>query len=97
MRYRLTFISGAAVGYVLGARAGRERYEQMRKSAREFAQNPTVRDAAKNAKATSYSAASKATDSVMSKVGGRLPDSITERVPFLRERGSDDEWGSNGT
>ena len=29
MRYRATFIAGFAVGFVVGARAGRERYEQM--------------------------------------------------------------------
>ncbi|NSC21601.1 YtxH domain-containing protein, partial [Streptomyces albus subsp. chlorinus] len=45
MRYRLTFVSGLAVGYVLGARAGRERYEQLRKGARRIAQNPAVRNA----------------------------------------------------
>jgi hypothetical protein len=30
MRFRLGFITGAGVGYYLGARAGRPRYEQMR-------------------------------------------------------------------
>ena len=37
MRYRLTFIAGLATGYVLGARAGRERYEQLRKAAQRIA------------------------------------------------------------
>ena len=31
MRFRLTFILGFGVGYYLGAKAGRERYEQMRR------------------------------------------------------------------
>lgn len=30
MRFRLGLAAGFAVGYVLGARAGRERFEQMR-------------------------------------------------------------------
>ena len=30
MQGRMIFIAGAAVGYVLGARAGRRRYEQIR-------------------------------------------------------------------
>jgi len=30
MRGRLIFLTGAALGYVLGARAGRARYEQIR-------------------------------------------------------------------
>ena len=29
MRYRAMFLAGLAVGFVLGARAGRERYEQI--------------------------------------------------------------------
>ncbi len=49
MRYRLTFIAGVALGYVLGTRAGRERYEQLKKSARRFAENPAVRNAAESA------------------------------------------------
>ena len=31
MRYRFTFFIGLAVGFVIGARAGRERYEQINK------------------------------------------------------------------
>ncbi|WP_268245810.1 YtxH domain-containing protein, partial [Streptomyces chryseus] len=49
MRYRLTFIAGLALGYVLGTRAGRERYEQLKKSARQVAQNPAVRNATESA------------------------------------------------
>ena len=29
VRYKLTFLAGGAVGYVLGAHAGRTRYEQL--------------------------------------------------------------------
>jgi hypothetical protein len=97
MRYRLTFISGVAVGYVLGARAGRERYEQMRKSARQFAQHPTVQERAKSARDAGRGVAAKAADSVAGKVGGRLPDSVTERVRQLRGRSTDDDWGSSTT
>lgn len=39
---KLTFVIGLAAGYVLGARAGRERYEQIAKSAREIAGHPAV-------------------------------------------------------
>ena len=49
MRYRLTFVVGLALGYVLGTRAGRERYEQLKKSAREISQNPAVRNTAEAA------------------------------------------------
>lgn len=42
MRTKATFFAGFATGYVLGARAGRARYEQIRQAARAFARNPAV-------------------------------------------------------
>ncbi|MGO4594611.1 hypothetical protein AB4Z18_12395 [Leifsonia sp. 2TAF2] len=42
MRGKLLFVAGAAVGYVLGARAGRERYEQLKATAAKAWQSPTV-------------------------------------------------------
>ncbi|GLZ10979.1 hypothetical protein Acsp04_12140 [Actinomadura sp. NBRC 104425] len=46
MKYRATFIAGAAVGYVLGTRAGRERYEQIKRMTRRLMENPTVQETA---------------------------------------------------
>ena len=40
MRYRITFIAGFAVGFIAGARAGRERYEQIKTVTRKVAENP---------------------------------------------------------
>ena len=42
MRGKLLFVAGVAVGFVLGARAGRERYEQLKASAAKVWQSPTV-------------------------------------------------------
>ncbi|MGH3585542.1 MAG: hypothetical protein ACRDQ0_04385 [Pseudonocardia sp.] len=42
----LKFLLGAAVGYVLGARAGRERYEQLRRTYQRVADHPAVQGAA---------------------------------------------------
>ncbi|MEU3755251.1 YtxH domain-containing protein [Streptomyces olivoreticuli] len=95
MRYRLTFLIGAAVGYVLGARAGRERYEQLRKGAQRVAQNPAVRNTAESAAQNGRAMAAKAFD----RVGERLPGSISDRVRSLRERGqaAEDDWGTSNT
>ncbi|MGA5128716.1 YtxH domain-containing protein [Streptomyces olivoreticuli] len=95
MRYRLTFMIGAAVGYVLGARAGRERYEQLRKGAQRVAQNPAVRNTAESAAQNGRAMAAKAFD----RVGDRLPGSISDRVRSLRERGqaAEDDWGTSNT
>lgn len=46
MRHRITFAAGLAVGYVLGAKAGRARYEQLVRSARKVADNPVVQEVA---------------------------------------------------
>ncbi|MBC2874094.1 MULTISPECIES: YtxH domain-containing protein [Streptomyces] len=95
MRYRLTFIAGAAVGYVLGARAGRERYEELRKGVRRIAQNPAVRNTAETAAVNGKALAGRA----LGKVGDRVPGSVADRVRSLREQRSpdEDEWGTSNT
>jgi len=102
MRYRLTFVVGLALGYVLGTRAGRERYEQLKKSAREVAQNPAVRNTAESAAQQTRQFAGKAFHSVSEKVEHRVPDSVAGRVRSLRERGQggeglEDDWGTSNT
>ncbi|MGW4565802.1 YtxH domain-containing protein [Streptomyces sp. NPDC004561] len=101
MRYRLTFIAGLALGYVLGTRAGRERYEQLKKSARQFAQNPAVRNTAETAAHQGRAYAGKAFHTVSDKVGDRVPESVAQRVRSLRERNvngtPEDDWGTSDT
>jgi hypothetical protein len=43
---KMWFVAGLAIGYVLGARAGRETYEQIARTARQIWENPTVQEAA---------------------------------------------------
>ncbi|GGT07456.1 YtxH domain-containing protein [Streptomyces chromofuscus] len=101
MRYRLTFVVGLAVGYVLGTRAGRERYEQLKKTARQVAQNPTVRNTAETAALQGRQFAGKAYHTVSAKVGDHMPDSVAHRVRSLRERNvngtAGDDWGTSNT
>ncbi|MEU5088032.1 YtxH domain-containing protein [Streptomyces sp. NPDC021356] len=100
MRYRLVFIAGLALGYVLGTKAGRERYEQLRKSARQVAQNPAVRNTAETAAQQGRQFAGKAYHAVSEKVGDRVPDSVAQRVRSLRERAGGngaDDWGTSNT
>ena len=42
----LKFLLGAAAGYVLGARAGHERYEQLRRTYQRVTDHPAVQGAA---------------------------------------------------
>jgi len=46
MRYKMTFAVGFAAGYTLGAKAGRERYEQISRVFHGLAENPAVQSAA---------------------------------------------------
>ncbi|MFC9744759.1 YtxH domain-containing protein [Streptomyces niveus] len=95
---RLTFIAGLAVGYVLGTRAGRERYEQLKKSATRISQNPAVRNAAETAALSGREYAGKAYHSVSDKVGDKVPGSVADRVRSLRSRNNgEDDWGTTNT
>ncbi len=49
---KVTLLLAFGLGYVLGARAGRERYDQIADSARRFAGNPKVQAAASNVQET---------------------------------------------
>jgi hypothetical protein len=87
MRYRMTFVVGLAAGYVLGSRAGRERYEQIKRMAQRVADSPRVQEAAGVVGAQ----VSKAAEVARSRMG----DTIQHRVPFLG--GSDHHDDDTGT
>jgi hypothetical protein len=42
----LKFLLGAAIGYVLGAKAGHERYEQLKRTYQRVSDHPAVQGAA---------------------------------------------------
>ena len=46
MRGKLTFTAGVGLGYLLGTRAGRERFDQIRTKAKQIWESKTVQDAA---------------------------------------------------
>ncbi|MER5998749.1 YtxH domain-containing protein [Nonomuraea sp. NPDC051941] len=75
MRYRVTFAVGLAIGYVLGSRAGRERYEQIKRTAQRVADSPRVQEVAGVVGAQ----ASRLAGVAKSKVGATLQ----HRIPFL--------------
>jgi hypothetical protein len=81
-RYRMTFLTGLAVGFVLGARAGRERYEQIKRAARSVTDSPAAQQAAGAVQAQAVNLA-KATKQ---KAADALPDKVTSYVPGLRQR-----------
>jgi hypothetical protein len=46
MRGKLLFLGGLAAGFVLGSRAGREKYEELKATALKIKESPTVQEAA---------------------------------------------------
>jgi hypothetical protein len=48
MRGKLLLVVGLGVGYVLGAKAGKERYEDIKSAAQRFWGNPSVQHQVKN-------------------------------------------------
>ncbi|MQY11419.1 hypothetical protein SRB5_15350 [Streptomyces sp. RB5] len=95
MAYRIAFVAGMAVGYVLGARAGRERYEEIKKAARDFSQNPAVRNAAEAAALGGRDAAAKA----FGEMSARLPDGLSARLHLVSrsDEAAADDWGTSNT
>ena len=66
---KLIILVAGGIGYVLGARAGRERYEQIRSMAMKTKSNPTVQNAARQAGGAAASAAPVVKDKVVGTAG----------------------------
>jgi hypothetical protein len=88
MRYRVTFVAGFAAGYVLGARAGRERYEQMKKLSQRAAGNPVVQKAAGTVSAKAAELGKTAKDKATDKMPGFAQTAMSKAgtIPGLRGR-----------
>ena len=92
MKGRLSLAAGVAVGYVLGARAGRERYEQLRRQARTMWRDPRVQQKVfdvehavqekapdiRDVRDSVTQAARKAVDTASSRVGRRDPEELRD-------------------
>jgi hypothetical protein len=90
---KISLLASAAVGYVLGTRAGRERYEQIRSQADRLWRKPQVQsavdDATGFAKSTASDLGSKAAD-----VAGQAKDAASSKVSGSSDSGSSSSTGS---
>src|SRR5690606_12064060 len=60
MKARMMFMAGAAIGYVVGTKAGRARYEQTKRLSQQVSENPNVQEAAGRIRAEGGECAGKA-------------------------------------
>ena len=67
---KLMLLGAGAVGYVLGAKAGRERYDQIAEQARKLRSNPTVQDKVDQAKHVAKGAADSAVEKAREQANG---------------------------
>ncbi|WP_370412625.1 YtxH domain-containing protein [Streptomyces fradiae] len=102
MRYKLVFVAGLGLGFVIGTRAGREVYERMKSSAKQVAGNPAVRNAAESAAQGGRQAAGRALH-VVGDQAQRIPEKIRSRREhnghYSRQSAQfeDDDWGTSNT
>jgi hypothetical protein len=96
MRGKLMFIGGLAAGFVLGSRAGREKYEEIRTNAKKVWEHPTVQEAAGVAQAQANKLYSEGKDKLnQSKLGEKLHTPKTPSDELTTS--SDSLAGSNTT
>jgi hypothetical protein len=89
MRFRAGLVIGGAAGYVLGTRAGRERYEQIKRWAGKARQHPAlaqvfeqatgVTDLARNAVAGGLDAGARGLRDVAERPQATIPNSPPDR------------------
>ena len=83
MAGKITFLVGFGAGYVLGARAGRERYEQISTKAQGWWQDPRVQRRADQAQQVVKDKAGEAGAKVVDKAseaGSKVADRVSEKV-----------------
>jgi len=96
MRGKLMFLTGLAAGFVLGSRAGREKYEEIRESAKKLWESPSVQEAAGVAQAQATKLYSEGKDKLQSsKLGEKLQATPTNSTPADSLAGSNSK--SSGT
>ncbi len=88
---KLLLLAAAGTGYVLGARAGRQRYDQIAATARKVADNPKVQRVAHRAQDAAAQQASAAAGVAKDKVSSAA-SSAADKV-----RGNDTQVGMQAT
>lgn len=97
---KLGVLVGAGIGYVLGARAGRERYDQIKQLTRRVWRDPRVQKQASHAQAVVGDKASQAQEMVTEKAthaASYVQEAVKEQVHGMTGRGGSDNGSGSGT
>ena len=97
--YRMAFVAGFATGYVVGTRAGREKYDQMVKFARATAESPAVQQAAGVVQAQATGLAQKVSGQLQEKVpqmAHNAVHSVGGHISGMKHRNGHGVAASNG-
>src|SRR3954453_1995324 len=89
MMKRLSFLVGFAAGYVAGAQAGRERYDQMMGMARKMMNDPKVQDATDKMQHQAADLAGTAKEQATG-LAGTAKDKVSHKIEEHRSGSSDD-------
>ncbi len=81
---KMTMLVSGGIGYVLGARAGRDRYEQIRDMALRVKGNPTVQSTARQAADAAKEAAPAVKDKVAGATGSDTSSDSAAGTPTQR-------------
>jgi oxygen-dependent protoporphyrinogen oxidase len=87
MQGRILFLTGAAVGYVLGSRAGRRRYEQIKAGAERLWNDPKVQTSVDQAVGRVQGFVKDKAPEVQAAVTGRAKKVVSQ----VTKRGSGDD------
>jgi hypothetical protein len=92
---KLTLLAAFGGGYVLGAKAGRERYEQIKQVAQQVADDPRVQQATSQAQGLVQDAAEKVKDdSRVKDVTDKVEDAVDTATSATSDAVSDAEPGN---
>jgi ElaB/YqjD/DUF883 family membrane-anchored ribosome-binding protein len=86
-------VAGFAVGYIMGAKAGRERYDQIADYTRRFTGNDTVQQVASSVRTQANKAANAAQDRIKGTKFGEIVENFTTNAD---EPPKAEPWDSAG-
>ena len=93
---KISFILGAGVGYVLGTKAGRSQFEQIKQVSSNVWQNPRVQEGVHKAEGRISDVARKQGSAVTDRVAGAVKERISGSGSSKGDEVSDGMTGSAG-